>query len=125
MPNSPCQGCAQDCAACSGCPAGVLYLTPQELEMLRRFGQTPFLPVARAAGDETPVYLEETARTPEEYGLILRHLEAKGLISLDYDLPLSNFDYAPYAAWPLNGSMALTAAGQDALDSLDLLGAEA
>ena len=55
---------------------------------------------------------------------ILRSLESKGLVSLDYHLPLSNFDYSAYAPWPLHGSAALTAAGQEALDSLEVQGIE-
>ena len=92
--------------------------------MLLRFGETPFLPVARQAGDESPVYLEEEDRSREDYAAILRNLEAKGLISLDYALPLSNFDYSRYAACPLQGSMALTRAGQDALEALEIQGPE-
>ena len=55
---------------------------------------------------------------------VLRNLESKGLVSLDYHLPLSNFDYSAYAPWPLHGSAALTAAGQEALDSLEVQGIE-
>lgn len=123
MPQTPCEGCADRCSACPGC-SGTLFLTPGELSMLLRFGQTPFLPVARQTGNEAPVYLEEDTRSPEEYAAILRNLEAKGLISLDYALPLSNFDYSRYSACPHLGSMALTQAGQDALDALEILGAE-
>ena len=41
---------------------------------------------------------------------------------MDFALPLKGFDYAGYEAWPIRGSMALTAAGQEALDSLDIQG---
>lgn len=51
-------------------------------------------------------------------------LERKGLIDLDYNLPLQNFDYGPYAAWSRQGSMALTVRGQEVLDVLDIQGVE-
>lgn len=91
--------------------------------MLLRFAEIPFLPVARRRDSEEPVYLEEREKTVEEYGEILSWLRLKGLISLDYDMPLSNFDYTAYAAYPVQGSMALTAAGQTALELLELQGA--
>ena len=49
-------------------------------------------------------------------------LQIKRLISVDFALPLKGFDYAGYEPWPIHGSMALTAAGQEALDSLDIQG---
>lgn len=124
MNTNPCANCASDCGTCAPCCAGPLLLTRLELTMLQRFGESPFLPVARNAGDETPVYLEDETYPRDQYAAVLRNLEAKGLISLDYHLPLANFDYTSYAAYPLHGSMALTAAGQDALESLDVQGAE-
>ncbi len=121
MAQLPCDGCPQSCGPCQGC-GSTLYLTPGELSMLRRFGQAPFLPVARPAGEERPVFLEEGGG--EDWSAVLRNLEAKGLITLDYSLPLSNFDYAPYASCPFRGSMALTQAGQDALEALEIQGVE-
>lgn len=120
MPNPPCSGCSHpaDCGSCRD-----LYLTLDELEALRRFASLPFLPLARSAGDEKPVCLELDG-TPERVAAVLRGLESKGLISLDYHLPLSNYDYSAYASWPLHGSMALTAAGQEALESLEIQGVE-
>ena len=112
------------CAAREACPGcGQLLLTVDELTVLRRFAAVPFLPLARRAEDELPVCLELTG-APDRIAAVLRNLESKGLISLDYHLPLSNFDYGAYAAWPVRGSMALTAAGQDALEALDIQGAE-
>ena len=114
-----CEGCAA-CDACPGC--GDLLLTADELTVLRRFAGLPFLPLARRE-DGLPVCLE-LAGEPDRIAAVLRNLESKGLVSLDYRLPLSNFDYSGYAAWPLRGSMALTAAGQDALEALDIQGVE-
>ncbi len=115
------QGCTGHCAACGGC-ANQLELTPGELELLSQLCQYPFLPVARRRDDDTPIYLEDTAHTQEEYSRILQCLEKKGLISLDYDLPLGNFDDSAYAAYPVRGSFALTARGQTVAELLDIQG---
>ena len=90
--------------------------------MLRLLSQIPFLPVARKLGDDTPVYLEDSEKTPEEYSLILQCLEKRGLISIDYDQPLKSFQDAAYAAYPIRGSFALTQRGQQVLDLLDVQG---
>ena len=116
------EGCGNRCGGCCGGCGRELVLTPGEAAMLRRFAEIPFLPVARRRDAEEPVYLEERERPAEEYSEILSWLSLKGLISLDYDLPLSNFDYAAYAAYPGHGSMALTAAGQRAVELLELQG---
>lgn len=114
-----------DCGACSGgcngC-ANSLTLTEAEIKMLQTLGQIPFLPIARRAEDPAPIYFEEDARSTEEYTLILRLLEKKGLISLDFDKPLKNFPAC--SDYPIWGSMALTARGQGVLELLELLGAE-
>lgn len=92
--------------------------------MLLTLAQFPFLPIARKIDDVTPIYLEDDAHTVEDYALILQCLEKKGLISLDFDLPLKNADTGAYAAYPIVGSMALTMRGQQVLDLLDLQGAQ-
>lgn len=114
-------GCCGNCSSCGGC-AAVLTLTEQEITMLKRLGQIPFLPIARKAADITPIYLEETEFSPEEYSLILQVLEKKGLISLDYDKPLKGFDMRAYSAYPVHGSMALTLTGQTVLETLERQG---
>ena len=111
-----------ECAACpeaSGC--GILFLTEDELAVLRRFAETPFLPLTRERNGGLPLCpsLEGDA---ERVAAVLRNLESKGLISLDDWLPLSNYDYSPWASHAIHGSMALTAAGQDALESLEVRG---
>lgn len=115
-------GCGGNCGSCGGC-AGVLSLTRQEIDMLAVFGQIPFLPVARRADSMEPVYLEDASRSKEEYSLLLQCLEKKGLISLDFDMALSGFDYSAYRGYPLQGSMALTQRGQLVLDMLERQGA--
>ena len=114
-------GCTGNCSCCGGC-AAVLTLTEQEITMLNRLGQIPFLPIARKAGDMTPIYLEETEYSQEEYSVILQVLEKKGLISLDYDKPLKGYDMSAYAAYPVHGSMALTLTGQQVLEMLERQG---
>ena len=90
--------------------------------MLDTFSEIPFLPVARKMGDLTPVYLEDEKFTVEEYSLILQCLEKKGLISLDYDKPLKNFDDSAYADYPIRGSMALTERGQTVVEMIQRQG---
>ena len=114
-------GCCGNCSSCGGC-ASVLTLTEQEITMLNCLGQIPFLPIARKAGDMTPIYLEETEYSTEEYSLILQVLEKKGLISLDYDKPLKGFHMSAYAAYPVHGSMALTLSGQTVVEMLEKQG---
>lgn len=113
--------CGGDCGKCAGC-ARELTLNEGEVAMLRTLGQIPFLPIARKPDGETPVYLEDARYTPEEYSLILLCLEKKGLVSLDYDLPLPNVDYSKYGGCLVHGSMALTARGQQVLDLLETQG---
>lgn len=116
-------GCGGNCAGCGGCGSS-LELTRMEIRMLETLAQIPFLPIARRADDMTPVYLEETEYTREEYSLILQCLEKKGLISLDFDKPLHCFDDSAYAAYPIRGSMALTARGQAVVELLEKQGAQ-
>lgn len=113
--------CSGNCGSCGGC-ARELTLTEGELELLDTLSRIPFLPVARKMGDLTPVYLEQTDRSAEEYSLLLQCLEKKGLISLDYDQPLKNFDDSAYAAYPIRGSMALTQRGQQVVELLQTQG---
>ena len=80
-----------------------------------------FLPAACTRTDETPVYLDGSENRAQTSAAILA-LQIKRLISVDFALPLKGFDYTGYEAWPIRGSMALTAAGQEALDSLDIQG---
>lgn len=81
-----------------------------ELAILKTVEAVGCLPVARfiaTRSDEeevvidclSPVYLYETTDTMEEVksiGAVLRGLEEKGLMSLDYDRPIRDFDYSLY-----------------------------
>lgn len=127
MPEEVKTGCGGNCGNCTragncgGCAgAGVLELTEGEIGLLGRFAQIPFWPVARRADSESPVCLEEEGMRPE----LLSALALKGLIRLDFDLPLGNFDYSAYESCAHRGSMALTAAGQAVIELLDIQGAE-
>ena len=110
--------CSGNCGSCSGC-SGSLELTEPEMAFLRLLGQVAFLPVAREMGEEKPVYLEDGPERREENALVLLLLERKGLISLDYDQPLSG---ARYSDLPIRGSIALTLRGQQVLELLDYQG---
>ena len=112
--------CGENCGGCSGC-ARELTLSEGEIRFLRRLGEVAFLPVARQLGDLTPIYPETDAE--ENISLILALLEKKGLISLDYDKPLTGFD--GYGDYPLKGSMALTQRGQRVLELMEYQGVQA
>ena len=113
--------CSGNCGNCGGC-AGELVLSQPEVDFLNDLAENAFLPVARSAGDNTPVYLEDDKNTKEQYSLILICLEKKGLISIDFDQPLSGADMSAYGGYPIHGSIALTARGQEVLDVLDKQG---
>lgn len=113
--------CCGNCDHCGGC-AGELVLSQPELDFLSDLAANAFLPVARTAGDNRPVYLEDDKQTREQYTLILICLEKKGLISIDFDKPLQGADMSAYSQYPIHGSVALTARGQEVLDVLDKQG---
>lgn len=116
-----CENCSGGCGNCGGC-AKELELSEWEVDLLQVLGQYSFLPVARRVDDMTPVYLEDCDHTPEEYSQILRHLETKGLISLDYEKPLAGADMACYRDYPVHGSVALTERGYTVLELLETQG---
>lgn len=113
--------CDHCSGGCNGC-ARELTLTPEELTMLEKLAQIPFLPISRRIDDPAPIYTEDTALSQEEYTLVLQLLEKKGLITLDFDRPLIN--YTGSTAFPIHGSMALTARGQSVIDLIELQGVE-
>lgn len=115
--------CNGNCGQCGGC-AGELVLSQPEIDMLYDLAENAFLPVARSAGDNTPIYLEKQDQSREQYSLILICLEKKGLISIDFDKPLQGADMSAYQAYPIHGSFALTARGQEVLDVLEKQGAK-
>ena len=52
---------------------------------------------------------------------MIKLLAAKKLISVDLDVPLSNYDYGVYKLFPVHGSMALTQRGQQAIDQIEMM----
>ncbi len=114
-----CKGCDRNCGGCGK----VLELSQGEIDLLRALGQYSFLPVARKAEDMTPIYREEAAYTEAEYSLFIQLLEKKQLIYLDYT-PLKGAKMGLYPEFPVHGSMALTARGQQVLDLLETQGIE-
>jgi hypothetical protein len=73
-------------------------------------------------GDDIPVYLEDDRFSREEYSLILQCMEKRGLISIDYHMPLKGADMTAYAGFPVHGSFGLTARGQQVLEMLEIQG---
>lgn len=112
-------GCSGNCGTCGGC-GREMVLTEKEICFLKKLGELAFLPVARTAGDVSPVYLEEG--DIEEMRLLLQCLEKKGLISLDYDKPLKGLSDERYTAYPIVGSMGLTQRGQTVLELMEYQG---
>lgn len=116
---SGCGNCGGDCSHCSGCGAS-LTLNEGEIYVLQELGQLAFLPVARAADATDPLWCLDGELTAREYSLILQCLEKKGLIVIDYDMPLKGFD--GYGNHPLKGSAGLTLRGQQVLEMLEIQG---
>ena len=123
---SGCGNCSGNCGGCGGCGGcgSSMELSEGEIRMLLTLGQIPFLPVARTMGDLTPIFLDGSDYSAEEYSLILQCLEKRGLIDIDYHMPLKGFDDSAYAAYPIRGSFALTQRGQQVVELLEIQGAE-
>ena len=90
-----------------------MTLVPAEYALLQTFAVTPFLPVAASWNLKTPIYLEDSEFSQEEYSWAVQALALKGLVRID-------FDYSAYRSYPMHGSMALTAAGQDIVEQLEI-----
>ena len=102
-----CSGCKGGCSGCGGCPgAGSLELTQPEVDFLRLLGQVAFLPIARKMGDEMPVCLENGLPDAAQTSRVL----------------LKGAAYERYAAYPVQGSVALTARGIRGLEVLEYQG---
>ena len=106
--------CGRCCSACSG-GCAIFSLSLDEQRILSLFAQYPFLLVAADAKGQ-PVCEEPNISVSANDSDALIGLAEKGLISIDYDIPLSGFDYVSYAEYSPYGSMALTALGQGYLD---------
>lgn len=118
-----CPGVGTHCGACCGGACGrELILTEDEVALLKRFGQVAFLPVVKNC--ESGEVILPDAEDTGSGGLAAYGLGQKGLISLDMDIPLSNYDYGKYSAGFHCGSAALTGGGQAALEQMDIQGIE-
>jgi hypothetical protein len=149
---------------CGGCGCGhhqaAMQITESEAEFLNQLAQTPYLPLTRFVLKSTksdhfesvalaPVYLisrSDSMEMVKSTGIVLKSLEGKGLITLDYDEPLENGNYNDYLDSELYaffketaaqakdnndflfdipdlelGSIALTSLGQTAIIELDKL----
>ncbi len=114
-------GCGKCCGKCGSCGT-TMELGAGEIAMLQKLGQIPFLPVARTAAEETPIYLEDSDYTPAQYAGILQCLEKRGLITIDFETPIKGLKTKAYEAYPICGSFALTLRGQQVLQILDIQG---
>ena len=152
-------GCSGNCATCAGCSSTSNdTLDLGELALMFELMETPFLPLCRftmvKAGEEdtvrvtalAPVYfnaLDTTMEEAKQIGEALINLEEKGIITLDYDKPLDNYDYNEYKNSDLykmlqetvaegkegflcdtaiieTGSMALTAKGRAVIEYMSM-----
>ena len=88
--------CGSCCGSCGSCEDGggsrELWVTPGEVVLLQRFGELAFLPVARRWDSEMPYCLEGGEEQADFVSDLLKAMEFKGLITIDYDKPLSGFD---------------------------------
>ena len=106
---------------CGGCCHGPMELTELEIRLLVLLGQVAFLPVARKPAEEYPICMELFGYDPVQSGLALACLEKRGLVDLDYAAPLKGADMSAYEGYPVHGSAALTARGQEAADAAESL----
>lgn len=148
------------CGGCCGHHQEEIQLSQEEIAFMNQLAQSPYLPLARFIVKSTksdhlesvalaPVYINNRADSMEmvkHMGTVLKSLEGKGLITLDYELPLENGDYTDYSQSELYayfketvaqakgkeeflydipslelGSIALTYLGQIAIENLDKL----
>ena len=112
--------CGRCCAG--GCEASTcaLSLMGPEQAFLAALARFAFLPVAYAPWLDAPVCLELAGMTAQASAAAISSLRDKRLISVDYGLPLKNFDYRAYADFERFGSIALTSLGQEAADETEV-----
>lgn len=119
MPHDEHCGCGHDhhhnhpCRA--DAPTAPVEATEDQKEFLHQLGHHHYLPVARFTVKDSreesfdfvalaPVFLRSAADDMEmvkEVGAFLQGLEDLGLITLDYDIPLSGYGYEEYRESPL------------------------
>ena len=104
--------CGQCCGSLCGSCGNRISLSDAEIEILLELAQYSLLPVA-ANDHDPPVYRESSSRSEADYAATLLDMQKKGLIRIDYDIPLSNYKYQFYSDCRHHGSMVLTSFGQD------------
>ena len=110
-----------NCSSCGGCRREIT-LTQPDLDILMLLAQSPFLPLSRSLNGESPIFLQEDMSDTISASCALTALQLQGIIRLDYDIPLNNFDYSRFPAYRVHGSFALTALGQETLEMLEKQG---
>ena len=121
------RNCCGKCCGRSSGGCGSLELTQAEANLLLTFAVLPFQPVVGKDTSDRPVYaypegMVEEHLTTNVCPEIISALMGKGLIEVDYNIPLRNFGYSGFEDYPLHGSMALTLRGQQVMDQLFFLG---
>jgi hypothetical protein len=114
--------CGQCCGSfCDSYDNKKFPLSDGEIEILLDLAQYSFLPVASNDHD-IPVYRESSSRSEAEYAASLLDMQEKGLIRIDYDTPLLNYEYHLYPDCRHHGSMVLTSFGQDVAEQVWIQG---
>jgi len=104
-----CNSGQSHCGGCCG-KTSIPEISAESEALLQQLAQTPFLPlgcfVLRSSRSEhlesvafAPVYLTEKHEDMDavrKSAKILEQLEECGIITLDYDLPLENYDYGVF-----------------------------
>lgn len=134
-------GCTGSCSSCAGCSArDSARLDLGEMVLMYELMQTPFLPVCRLvelSPNEKktilePIYFNDPQTSLDEIkeiGSALKAMAERGLITIDYDIPLQNCDYNEYKTSNILqncgenaelelGSMALTNFGRAVIENL-------
>lgn len=84
--------------------------TPEQKDFIHQLNHRKYMPVARFTLTDSkeadflitalaPVYISDindNMVTVKEFGAFLQKLEDDGYITLDYDIPLDNYDYTAY-----------------------------
>ena len=107
--------------AAEECVSGVAALfcfQRTNLKCWRSLINIPFLPVASDEGNN-PVYRENNTKSETDYALVLSTMQKKGLIQINYDIPLLNYKYRNYHDCECLGSMALTTLGRYVIDQIE------
>ncbi len=111
-----CHSCS---GGCCGLPSSEILLCSEEVALLMVLAQYAFLPVVQTIENEKLRYilLNDDSKQCSE---VIAALEAKKLITVDADLPITNVDYGMFQS-NVNmrcGSLGLTKQGQEVIDWL-------